>query len=282
MPHEATGPHAKIQPAIGFKPLFAHYSTVPEGTVFFWSFTMIILAHRGASGDTAENTIHAFALALDRGADAIETDTRLSSDGIPMLIHDPTIERVTTGTGYVSDWTADELRKFSAGEIAAIPTLEESLKRFPSARFNVDLKDRSEELSIAVGETIRMCDAVDRLTIASFHPETLEMFRNSFPEISTSLHAGEVKKLFLSAWFGGTFDVPKNAVSLQIPERFGLFPVVTKRLVRCAHDAGLRVEPWTINDEAALRRVKRAGVDGVFTDFPERIKTILTTMEQQG
>jgi glycerophosphoryl diester phosphodiesterase len=234
----------------------------------------VVYAHRGARAYAPENTLLAFALAFDLGAEVIECDVQRSRDGRLVIIHDGTIDRTTDGTGYVAEQTFAELRALDAGRVwgipQRIPTLEETLAL-------VRARDRAMNLEIkgeGVAESIATCRAVEP------HLRDLDDAMRASVLVSSFAHAAvaELKQrltwlrvalLYGSEWRRRDLLAPALAAGAE-----AIHPdvsLVTADLVRTAHDAGLRVNVWTANRMTVIRRLIARDVDGLFSDYPERV-----------
>ncbi|MEX2443103.1 MAG: glycerophosphodiester phosphodiesterase family protein [Alkalispirochaeta sp.] len=231
-----------------------------------------ILGHRGGAGGMyPENSIQAFQHGLQAGADGIELDVRLSRDNRVMVVHDPVIDRVTRGTGWVEQLGAAELRRYalvdSAGTPhgdARIPVLEELFELVGSVPVNIDLKTAEIGLARAVADIVRRYDAVDRTTVASFIPSALQLFRSIAPEVATSADPIELRALVKSRFLREPVDIP--ATRVQMPLRYRLFPLATKGFVKFLHGRNMAVDIWTVNSPQIALHLARIGVDGIFTD----------------
>jgi len=152
----------------------------------------MILAHQGASGHAPSNTLEAIGLGIEMGADALETDVHMTRDGYVVISHDDTVDRLTDGTGFIKYKTLAELREFDfgyrftadggqtfpyRGKGVTLPTLDDVLERFPTLRVNIDMKQATPPLEMALHETIRKHQAEDRVLVTSFHNVTMKRFR---------------------------------------------------------------------------------------------------------
>ncbi len=212
--------------------------------------------------------MHAFSAAAPI-ADVLETDVRFTADRQIVLFHDRTVDRTALdATGPVSSYTLAELQALSYRKSGVPASLEELLVQHPEAAINIDLKEASASLVVALGEQIRAFGGEDRVVVGSFHPAALAEFRRRFPTVRTSLHPGEVKSLLIAAWTFRSYQNKGGGACAQIPVSHRWIPVTTRRLVRTAHAAHLEVHTWTVNDESALRWCLRCGVDAVMSDDP--------------
>ncbi len=228
---------------------------------------MLVIAHRGASGTCPENTLASFLRAAALGAHMIELDVQLTRDRHVVVMHDRTLERTTDGRGRVRDCTLAELQRLDAGAWFGatfrgerVPTLAEVLAavRLP---VNVELKavgdDGVEERSLAV---VRAATAEARVVFSSFDPETLLRLRRSAPAACIAVlweHAPIAEAVAIAERVGATaLHLRKDAV--------------TPLTLAAATAARLSVRAWTVNDPGDSARLAGDGVEGIFTDFPER------------
>ncbi|MGH7525953.1 MAG: glycerophosphodiester phosphodiesterase [Gemmatimonadales bacterium] len=240
-----------------------------------------VIAHRGASGYAPENTIAAFELALAQGADAFELDVRLTADGVPVVIHDPTLERTTDGAGAVSALPLGEVRHADAGARFTpdggrsfpfrgrglrIPTLAEVLRAFAGTAVLLEVKEPSGQ------ETVRRVlleeGAVERCVPASEHAAALEAFRAA--PFAYGASGREIAQLYRAALL--RLPPPRARYRLlSVPERYRGLPVPTRRFVAAARSLGCPVHVWTVNRASAARRLWRRGVAGIVTNYPDVI-----------
>lgn len=235
--------------------------------------TPVCYGHRGARGHAPENTLLAFDLAFDLGADGIECDAQLSSDGRLIILHDGTVNRTTNGRGAVRDLSFAALRQLDAGRGQRIPMLEETLAlvRARHGRLNIELKAESDAEALQVAEAVAaLLDAL---------PEH-DVLRGRLLASSFSLPAvGEIKRmlpwLHVGALYGGRAWTRQTMIDRALAlgaDAIHPHPrILTQETVRAAHDAGLRVNVWTANRWATIRTLLAWEVDGVFSDFPERV-----------
>jgi glycerophosphoryl diester phosphodiesterase len=222
----------------------------------------LVFAHRGGAKIGPENTIEAFDRGLSAGADGIECDVRLSLDGEVVVIHDATVDRTTRGKGQVSRFTADQLAQWD------VPRLREVLDRYGDRLFLIELKEPSEELAQRVVDLVREHDAIERVALGSFYAGPLRVARRREPRIATGASKPEIR-LALYASYVGIAPIWASYRSLQIPERSRGRRVVSQRLVRAAHAAGLVVQVWTVDEEPDIRRLLGWGVDAIISDRPD-------------
>jgi glycerophosphoryl diester phosphodiesterase len=242
-----------------------------------------IIAHRGASASAPENTLPAFELAVQQGADAFELDVRLTRDGAPVVIHDATLERTTSLTGPVRARTLAELRAADAGhwytpdggrtmpcrdQGVKIPTLAEVLWAFPAMPVLVEVKE--PEVQEAVRRVLVDEQPGERCVVASEDDAALTVFRDG--PIPCGASAREIGELYRAVLFRRRLPPPRYRL-LSVPVRYRGLPVPTRRFVAAARRLGCPVHVWTVNDPATARRLWARGVAGVVTNFPDAMRT---------
>lgn len=250
----------------------------------------LVIAHRGGGGLWPENTLYAFGRAAASGVDVIETDVRATKDGELVVLHDETVGRTTDGAGPVGALTLAELKGLDAayrfstdggrsfplrGRGVTVPTLREVFEALPRTRFNIEPKQGAPSLAAPLCRLIRERGMTERVMVASFSGTTIEEFRRECPEVATSASTGEVAHFLAlqEAGLAASYGPPMQA--LQVPERAGFVRVLTREFVAAAHGRNLRVHAWTVNDEGEMRRLIEMGVDGVMTDYPDRLLEVL-------
>ncbi|MDD3410609.1 MAG: glycerophosphodiester phosphodiesterase [Eubacteriales bacterium] len=235
-----------------------------------------IYGHRGASGYAPENTLEAFELAAKMGAAGVELDTHITRDGEVVVTHDERIDRVSSGSGLVKDYTLKELKGFKFNKThpeyvnATIPTLREVYELLAplGLSVNVELKNSCifyPQLEEKCIEIAAQCGMTDRVLYSSFNHYSLMHVKEIAPELPCGLLYDAT---LYHAW--------------EYAHRLGvnaLHPKYTELLIadECekAHALGLEVNPWTVNDEDTLRMVISAGADRIITNFPDRALAML-------
>ena len=248
----------------------------------FASNRPLIFAHRGGARLAPENTMAAIDNGMRLGSDGFEIDVQLSADGIPVVIHDPTLDRTTDRSGPVSDLTADELARVDAGhrlEIdgkfpfrgqgIGVPRLVELLKRHPDARVIIELKGGQPELAHAVAAAVRKVDAVKRVCVGSFYQHSLNALREADPEIVTSASTSEARWTLHRSWVRWPWVTRQPYVAFQVPEFAGRMRVVSRAFVRQVHKQGQVMQVWVVNERDDVRRLLDWGVDGIISDRPD-------------
>lgn len=249
----------------------------------------LFVAHRGGSRLAPENTLEAFASAVhDWEADMLEMDVRLTRDGEVVVIHDATVDRTTDGTGAVESFTLEELHRLDAGyrfvdpegrtsfrgQGVRVPRFEEVLTAFPGVRVNVEAKER--QVAVPLVEIIRRHGAEDRVLVAAEFEASRQDVRGYPGPWGASRHH------ILGFWIlhrlpGGGPYTPEADV-LQVPESWKGMHIVTPRFIREAHRRNIPVQVWTVDDEDAMRRLFRLGVDGIQTDRPDRLARVMVEL----
>lgn len=241
-----------------------------------------VFGHRGAAGLAPENTIPSFALALGLGADMLELDVHASRDGVIVVMHDPTLERTTNGSGAVREQRWYDLRQLDAGyhftrdsrdfpyrdSGVRIPSFEAVLQQFPLAYCNVEVKREDPLVAEEVIRVVRRLGAEHRVLLAAEHDSIMADIRRHAGDIATSFAAGEVADFITRLGNSGLAGYHPAGRALQIPSRFGDIELVTAESVAAAHRCGLEVHVWTINERAEMERLLALGVDGIMSDLP--------------
>lgn len=226
-----------------------------------------IIAHRGSSAHAPENTIAAFRLALEQGADGIELDVMLSKDARLVVIHDDTVDRTTDGKGAVVDMTLEELKSLDAGVGQRIPTLDEVFEEFGGRLLiNVELKNYSsifDQLPIEAAKMIKKYQLGKSVIVSSFNPFNLPRFHKKMPEPVLGLitQPNSAKK-----WVWRLFNY--DALHPH-------FSDVDQVLVTALHQRNRQVNVWTVDDPAEIQRLADLGVDSIITNDPEAARKVL-------
>jgi glycerophosphoryl diester phosphodiesterase len=255
-----------------------HKSDVLLGLPRSGKFPVLVIAHRGFSGGAPENTLAAFKKAIDLGVDMIELDVLLSKDGQIVVIHDDTLNRTTNGKGRVTDYTLDELKQLDAGSWFGtqfsgekIPTLKEVLELTRGKMFlNIELKKGELGQYTMMDLTDRSLQEVEKtgmlnqVIFASFDPSAIDRIIGKNPKIPVAL-------IYNQSW---TF--PQEVTggrSISVLSCSG--KVLTQTNISKAHQRGMKVIAWTLNTEEHIQHFLNMGVDGIVTDYPDRLIKIL-------
>ena len=230
---------------------------------------ILLIGHRGASNLAPENTLKAFELAIELGADFLEFDVRKTKDEEIVIMHDPSVFRTTHRFGFVKNLTLKKIKSLNAGDGETVPTLKELLattKGKIGYMCEIKVKGISEEVvKILIDNNV-----LDSTILISFKHKELLKCRIEHPEIKLGaiIPSGFG---WISSWF-----FRKSLISKLREKNFfsinPLFPLVNKKFVNFAHEKGLRVFPWTVNSKNKMKKLSRIGVDGILTNQIKRFK----------
>ena len=264
---------------------------------------VIAYAHQGGSFEGPSSTLAAIEWSLAGGASAVELDVHATRDRRIVVSHDETVDRTTNHHGEIADLSLAQLREMDnaywwiAGEAVtpgradeeyvhrakaprdrdyALATLEEVSQRFPGVLLNLDIKRTSpdvEPYEELLADELRRLERTGSVIVASFLDHAIQSFRALAPEVATSAATGETATFYFSLQEGSAKVPPAQA--LQVPATFGDVTVVDERFVEAAHEAGLAVHVWTINEEDEMRALVDLGVDGIVSDRPTRLARVL-------
>lgn len=236
-----------------------------------------IWAHRGARIEAPENTLPAFRRAFELGADGIELDIMACADGRLVVTHDEEVSRLSDGKGFVAEMTFETVKTLDFGirfgpEFAGVraPGLDEVLDELPAGgHVNIEIKNnklasRGEEAKVAA--LVRKHDLHGRVIVSSFNPFALRRLRKIDPDIPVGWLFEAASPLYLRPKPVGTMLRP----DAMHPE----FTALTEEDVRVAHQRGRHVNVWTVNQPIDMLRMIDWGVDGIITDYPDRLVRI--------
>jgi glycerophosphoryl diester phosphodiesterase len=255
----------------------------------------LTFAHRGGAGLWPENTLQAFRGALELGSSHLETDLRMTRAGELVLFHDARLERTTNGSGELGAYTLAELERLDAGyhftsdgksfpwrgRGLKIPTFAELVAVAPSVCFNVELKERARDLPGALVAFIERHGLAERIVVAAERHELGRDFRRrSGGHIPTSASRRECLEFWFASRLRLTGALRPPYQALQVPVRAGNVTLVTPRLLDAAHRAGLAVHVWTIDEPVEMIRLLDLGVDGLMSDYPDRLRGVVVDRSQ--
>lgn len=271
-----------VQPALSavLAPLLA-----PEATA--------VIAHRGGRTAGPEETRETLERSVALGADVLELDLRTTADGVVVCLHDAELDRTTDGTGPVSALDWDSLQRLDAGhgfspdggqtfpfrgQGMRVPTLAEALRTAPDHPFILEIKQSDPPMVDAVMEVLRDESALDRVILAAFSADTLELLRAHRDAPATSLAVSEV-----AAWLWAD---PGEEVApgrfLHLPPDVGPVELVDRALLDRAEAEGLGVQVWTISEEAEMERLVALGVHGIMTTDPAQLRAVVDRLSPRG
>jgi glycerophosphoryl diester phosphodiesterase len=254
-----------------------------------------IIGHRGAAGEAPENTLPSFQRALDDGAAYVELDVRTTADGEVVVIHDETVDRTTDGHGAVNGLTHSEIKRLDAGyhftkddgrtypyrgQRIQIPTLAELFSSLPQIRAIIEIKQSHPPIVKKAIEIVRSAGKERDVLLATEEDEIMAEIRAALEDsdtpIATGFCYGEVAAFI--AWLergcAERYHPPGQA--MQLPCEFGGRTLVSAQTVAAAHQPGVEMFVWTIDDPAEMRRLLDLGVDGIVTDYPARLRALLS------
>jgi len=241
-----------------------------------------VFAHRGGCALGPENTVAAFERGLAAGADGLELDAHLSSDGVVVVCHDSTLDRTTNASGAINRRTAAELSQVDAGYRwvdvgghhpfrgcgVGVPTLRDVLRRFRDVPIIIEMKVDHQEMGRAVAADVLAASAVDRVCAASDGSRAIRAVRKALPAMATSATRWDVRLALYRSW--AHWPVRQTEYGgYQVPETAGAIRVVSPTFIRHAHEAGLEVEVWTVDDDADMKRLLAWGVDALISNRPD-------------
>jgi glycerophosphoryl diester phosphodiesterase len=237
-----------------------------------YQYAPLVLGHRGASFDAPANTVAAFSLAREVGADGVELDTSLSLDGVPVVIHDLTLDATTDGSGPVRARSLAEIQALDAGSYfdasyrgERVPTLDEAFEAIgPDLVVNVELKTESwrpNGLEQSALDVIRRHNTANRVIVSSFNPFALRRFRALAPEIPIGYLYSPDEPFYLRyGWL--MLGVPHEA-------RHPQHSMIDAQYMAWARRHGYRVNTWTVDEPDRIRALRDLGVDAIITNRPD-------------
>jgi len=248
---------------------------------FFEHSRPLVFAHRGGCALGPENTLAAFDLGLAGGADGLELDVHLSADGIPVVHHDATLDRTTSASGPLASRTAAELARIDAGcrfadrgtfpfrgQGVGIPTLGDVLRRYADTRITVEMKVDSREMGEAVAREVRRAGSAERVCAAGYGARSAAAARAALPEMASSACHTEVRLAVYRAWAWWPVRRARYG-GYQVPEQNGVVRIISPRFIRYAHEAALKVQVWTVDEERDMQRLLEWGIDGLISNRPD-------------
>lgn len=260
---------------------------------------VLVIAHRGGKGLAPEGTMAAFDQAYNMGVDVFEYDIHRTSDGHLVVIHDPSVDRTTNGSGLVNEMTLEEIQSLDAGyyfedeagnlsfrgQGVYIPTVEEVFMKYPDMRQLIEIKDTNNPALYDViikelWQLINDYDMKDQVMIGSFDHEINERFA-AVSQGQIPIGAGEqAVRSFVQMhvpYLNGLAKAPYD--SLQLPVEQEGHNLTTKNIIRSARKRNIALYYWTINEEEKIRELILKGVDGIITDYPNRVQKVLTEVK---
>lgn len=282
------------QPSLLLLPLLlAACSTSPAKPGPFIQGRTLNIAHQGGEGLWPSNTMLAYKNAVALGVDMLEMDMHATRDGVLVLSHDETLDRLTNVKGRIADLPIAELLKADAGFVldpqsnrvypfrgqgVQVAQVRDVLTTFPNTPMIIEIKQATPSIAAPFCKLLRDTNMTGKVIVASFSDAALNDFRTTCPGVKTSMTARELRPIVLLGKIGlaGLVSVPESVAAVQVPVRAEGLEVVTPAFIRAMHARGIAVQVWTINDEAEMRRLVQMGVDGIITDYPDVLKKVLS------
>jgi glycerophosphoryl diester phosphodiesterase len=245
----------------------------------------LVIAHRGGAGLWPENTLFALQEAAKLGADLSEIDIHMTRDGVLVAIHDDSVNRTTNAKGLVQDFTFAELRKLDAGyrwtndeghtfpfrgQGIKIPSLNEIFTAFPKQVISIEIKQNDPPIVAALRELINHYQKTKQVLVSAFNARTMKVMRRLCPNIATAATEAEIDRFSKLSKVFLTRPFLLSATALEVPHE-----VVTNHFVKAAHKKNKRVDVWTVNAIEDMEQLLAFGVDGILTDFPDRLLNLV-------
>ena len=248
-----------------------HTRCVPRDFAYLDAPAPLAFAHRGGAARGDENTAEAFARAVQLGYRYVETDVHATVDGVAVMFHDATLERMAGERGRIANLRWADLKTVRVGGAAAVPRLDDVLGAWPQVRFNVDVK--AGGAIVPTVRTVEQVGAGDRVLLASFSDARLARLRTlAGPKVASSLGMRGVARLRMASLTGRRLVLPPSVVAAQVPVSYHGVRVVDRRFVGHAHRLGLQVHVWTIDETAEMNELLDLGVDGIMTDHVDVLR----------
>jgi glycerophosphoryl diester phosphodiesterase len=249
------------------------------------------VSHRGGAGLEPENTLQAFQRAVEAyRTDVVELDVHLTRDRVLVVHHDATVDRCTDGSGAIASFDLEGLRALDAGfrftldggasfprrgRTIRIPTLREVLEAFPATRINLEVKADVPGIEALLASELRGLRAVDRMCIGSESDAVAARLCTSLPEACHFFPRDALTAFVIGALNGDETPPDPRFHVVDMPAEYEGMPLITPELVRIAHQHGIPILVWTIDEEPQMRALLEAGVDGLMTDRPDVLRGVL-------
>ncbi|HSO27304.1 MAG TPA: glycerophosphodiester phosphodiesterase [Anaerolineales bacterium] len=250
----------------------------------------LVVAHRGGAGLWPPNTLYAFERAVAMGVDMLEMDVHPTADGVLVVRHNDTVDETTNGSGAIRDLTLAQIKELDAGytwsadnglthpyrgQGITIPSFDEVLSAFPGVPMTVDIKSDNPEVVRPFGELLRKHNKLGEVFVGSFHDSQLSRYRKLCPESGTVAGERETLLFLLLQQFDMSAVFQARAETFQLPEKEKGVRIITPDFIRRAHEHNIKVLIWTVNLQGDMQRLLDWGVDGIITDYPDRLMELL-------
>jgi glycerophosphoryl diester phosphodiesterase len=236
----------------------------------------LAFAHRGGAAAGDENTVEAFGRAVAMGYRYLETDVQATTDGVAVVFHDDTLQRIFGHNARVDALRYADLSSIRVDGDPVVPRLDTVLAAWPDVRFNIDVK--CDAAVAPVAESVRRAGALRRVLLASVDDARTARLRAALgPDLATSLGRRGVAAALAASRVGwGAARMAWGVAAAQVPPSSGPLRIVDRRFVRYAHRLGLQVHVWTIDEPAEMHELLDLGVDGIMTDHIDVLRDVYT------
>lgn len=253
-------------------PAVSTVAAVAELHPFLAGGAPIAFAHRGGAGVCPENSERAFRHAVELGYSHLETDVQATRDGVGVICHDDRLDRTTDRCGDIAELSWAEVSRARIDGTEPVLRVEELLEAFPDSRINFDPKRDAAVEPLA--RAIRAADALDRVLVGSFSDRRVDHAKRQLGDgLAVAAGRRRVAALVLRAKRLPVRFAPVDAA--QVPVRMGRIEIVTSSFIAQAHELGVHVHVWGVDEPAEMHRLLDLGVDGLMTDEPEVLKSVL-------
>ncbi|MDC3249008.1 glycerophosphodiester phosphodiesterase [Porticoccaceae bacterium] len=254
---------------------------------FYKPTSVQVIAHGSARALLPGNTLEAAVNALRLGTDILELDIHLTADSQLVVRHDEMIDTTTNGSGLIADMTLAEIQQYDVGfhEVdfpdltypagIVVPTLESLFIRLPESRYLIELKPEGTAAAYHLCQLLNRYNLTEQVVIGSFHSSVLQYFRQICPQVPTSLGQSEVALLVVLSRLGLGHLFNSPGVSVQLPVVYAGVKILTPAVIEAAHQLNMRVDAWTVNDVGLMQKLIDDRVDGIITDRPDVLRSIL-------
>lgn len=258
----------------------------------------LVIAHGDASsnGLFPGNTLLYLHKMVELGVDALEIDVNLSADGHLVLMHDSQLERTTDGRGAVADMTLQQLRQLNMGynwskdgetypyreNPLRIATIDEAFAALPDTPMIVELKNNDRRAAQALCESLRRSEKRDQVIVSSFHQGVINEFRRLCPEVATGAATRDAMLFFAAQLLHAERLLRPDYQSMQLPMHYYGIPVFSRRLMRAVRKLNLHVSAWTVNTREDMQHYIALGLDGLVTDRPDKLMSLLDRAGRRG
>ncbi|WP_193161571.1 glycerophosphodiester phosphodiesterase [Microbulbifer hainanensis] len=251
----------------------------------------LVISHGDEAGNGLYpgNTLHYLQEMVALGVDALEFDLNLTADGQLILMHDGFVDRTTEGSGAIQEKTLEELRGLNPGyhwggsdgsfpyrdAPLQISTVDEVFAALPDTPMIIELKNDDPRAAEALCRSVQDAGATSRVIVSSFHRGVIAEFRRLCPDVATGATMPEALLFFVAQLFGAERLLSPAYQTMQLPIHFHGIRVYTPRFVRAARNCNLHISVWTVDDEVEMQRHIDLGLDGIVTNRPDRLLSLL-------